>query len=91
MEAAKKMGTPHILEMENREHISITAVREIVAFSDAKISLMGDMGLMTVSGKNLQLREFSEETGEAKIIGRINQISYSEGHSGGSMLSRIFK
>lgn len=87
----RKTTLSHIVEMQNREALTVTAVRDIVSFSENKICLSGDMGLMTILGKELQIKKFSEEETEAHIVGKINSIGYSENYSGASLLSRIFK
>ena len=79
------------LKLVNREILISDGVKDVLSFSDSKVSILTCDGVMTVSGKGLQIKKFgSEET--AEISGRINSVVFSEGNiSGKSIFAKLVK
>lgn len=78
----------HVVTIEQRKNITVTAVESVIAFSEVKITLAllsGDK--LHVVGTGLKISGFSKTVGTFAAEGCITGISYG----GKSFASRIFK
>lgn len=95
MAEERKLGKAHTVVMENRDHISITGVIDVLSFDEATIMADTDMGILIIKGEGLHVNKLNLENGELFIDGEIESLEYSEsnsfGKSKGSILSKIFK
>ena len=80
--------TKHIVTIEQRKNITVSAVESVIAFSEVKImlALLGG-GKMHVVGTGLKITGFSKTSGTFTAEGSVTGISYG----GKSFMSRIFK
>ena len=78
----------HIVTIEQRKNITISAVESVVAFSEVKIllALLGGEK-MHVVGTGLKITGFSKTSGTFTAEGSVTGISYG----GKSFISKIFK
>jgi hypothetical protein len=78
----------HIVTIEQRKNITISAVESVVAFSEVKIllALLGGEKLYVV-GTGLKITGFSKTNGTFTAEGSVTGISYG----GKSFVSKIFK
>ncbi len=84
---------PHNFVMEGRKKLSITAVQDVALFDETHIVLNTDMGELTLGGQNLHIDHLSVETGEIKIEGSIDSVSYDDNPAprGGGILAKLFR
>ena len=68
----------HALNMENREKAAVTGVSEVLAFDETQVTLLTDVGEMTVLGENLHVTRLMLEEGQLTVEGRIDALSYAE-------------
>lgn len=78
----------HIVTIEQRKNITVSAVESVVAFSEVKIilALLGGEK-MHVVGTALKITGFSKTSGTFTAEGSVTGISYG----GKSFMSKIFK
>ena len=78
----------HSIVIEQRKHLSVSAVESVVAFSEVKIILLLVGGeRMSVIGSGLKITGFSKTNGTFAAEGTITSVSYG----GKSVVSKIFK
>lgn len=78
----------HVITIEQRKNITVTAVESVIAFSEVKITLAllsGDK--LHVVGTGLKISGFSKAVGTFSAEGCVTGISYG----GKGFMSRIFK
>ena len=78
----------HIVTIEQKKFLTVSAVESVVAFSEVKIvlALQGNVK-MTVVGTGLKITGFSKSTGAFNAEGTVMGVSYG----GKSFVSRLFK
>ncbi len=88
----EKLNLPQTLVLEDRKHLTVSAVRDVDSFDEQNIVAVTSLGELTISGSALRINSFSVEAGELSVDGEISQISYSDNAaSQGGFFSRIFR
>lgn len=78
----------HIVTIEQKKFLSISAVESVVAFSEVKIVLaLAGNNRITVVGTGLKITGFSKTTGAFTAEGTIIGVNYG----GKSFASKLFK
>ncbi len=78
----------HIVTIEQKKFLSISAVESVVAFSEVKIVLaLAGNNRLTVVGTGLKITGFSKTTGAFTAEGTIIGVNYG----GKSFASKLFK
>ena len=80
----------HLLELKNRQEMSLTGVCEVINFSDTLVTLKTSCGDLTVRGDGLSMGRLNTETGELYIKGTITILRYSKS-KGRSRLEGLLK
>ena len=93
-ERSQDHGT-HKFSLNRRKEASLTGIKDVIAFDEKEIRLESDCGLITVKGEGLHVKQLTLENGEAKLEGRISEISYSDEKSfvknGQTLFDRLFR
>ena len=78
----------HIVTIEQKKFLTVSAVESVVAFSEVKIvlALQGNVK-MTGVGTGLKITGFSKSTGAFTAEGTVVGVNYG----GKSLVSRLFK
>ena len=71
-------NTAHRAELENREHLTVSAVTGIDSYDDRTVILYTRLGKLSVLGKALHLAQLSLENGTAVITGDIQALRYGD-------------
>lgn len=79
---------PHGLSLTERKKLTMTGALEVVSFDDSYVVLKTALGILTVQGEGLQLKQLSPEGGNVAVEGQISALSYEQPRSGG-WLSRL--
>lgn len=81
------------LILENREHLTITGVVDVLSFDDLIVIIETQLGLLTIKGNDLRINKLSLDSSEIMIEGEIYNLGYSEESSSKktSLLGKIFK
>ena len=88
----EKQALPHKLTLHDREKLTMTGVSEVVNFDDTAVTLRTSLGMLTVQGSHLKLRQLSEDGGQVAIDGKVSALSYEEPKgSAGGFWHRLFR
>lgn len=80
---------PHKLTLNCRKELTMTGVSEVVSFDEHVVMIKTSMGLLTIHGDNLHLRNLSQEAGQVAVDGHLTAFIYEEPRKGGA-LRRLF-
>lgn len=84
-------GAGHHLELEGREHLTVSGVEDVERFDETGIVMSTAAGVLVVTGEELHIGKLSLEGGELHVDGRIDSLSYEEAAAPkGSFLRRLF-
>ncbi len=82
----------HILILENRKQLNVSGVKDVSEFDDGKVIITTLNGLLTVDGEGLHINNFSQQTGELDLEGRVHSLIYNDEQAReGNIFSRLFK
>lgn len=79
---------PHKLTLNERRQLTVTGVTEVVSFDDTAVILQTSMGMLTVQGQALQLKNLSLDGGQVAVDGTVSALTYEEPRQG-SWLQRL--
>ena len=82
---------PHKLTLNERSNLSVSGVSEVVSFDDTAVVMRTDMGLLTVHGQQLQLKNLSLEGGMVAVDGKVAALIYEEPRQERGILGRFFR
>ncbi len=68
----------HSFRIEGRELLVAEGVIFVECFDETALVLSTTMGSLNVEGRDLKIEEFSKEAGNARILGRIDGVFYTE-------------
>lgn len=80
----------HGIILENREKMSVSGIAEVENFSDEIITLKTGEDRLTIKGENLHICNFSAETGDFSMTGKVIGLVYSGGKKN-TLKGRLFK
>lgn len=79
----------HRMTLNERKQLTMTGVTEVVSFEETAVVLRTALGLLTVQGRELQLKTLSLEGGQMEVDGSISSLSYEEPRDAQGWLSRL--
>ena len=82
---------PHQLMLEDRQRLTVSGVSDVDSFDETTIVVYTDMGELTIKGDNLHISRLNVETGDLKVEGSIQALTYAEPADRGGFFSRLFK
>ncbi|AGK99763.1 sporulation protein YabP [Desulfoscipio gibsoniae] len=82
--------------LTDRKNLVLDGVEQVGNFNEKEISLVTNMGFLTLRGEGLHITQLNLENGNLVVQGRICALEYIEnktagGFRGKGMLNRIFK
>ena len=84
----------HRLVINNRKTGTVTGVLDVLSFDLNEILLETEQGMLMVKGTDMHVNRLNLEKGEVDLAGNIDNISYSDIHSGAkageNLLSKLF-
>ena len=80
---AETVSLPHKLTLTERKNMVMTGVTEVISFDENAVVLKTSLGLLTVHGQGLQLKNLSLEGGQVAVEGSISAFVYEEPRGGG--------
>ena len=84
-------SSPHHLEMDGRERLTVSGVEDVDRFDEGEIVMTTSAGTLIVQGESLHIDKLSLDGGELHVDGRIDSVSYEDfGGGRGGLLSRLF-
>ena len=88
----------HQLTLRAREEATITGVVRVTSFDDRQIVLGTQMGTLTITGHDLQIRQLDLGQGSFRVEGTVDSLTYStgggrrgRGQGNGGVLRRLFQ
>ena len=73
---AETVSLPHKLTLTERKNMVMTGVTEVISFDENAVVLKTSLGLLTVHGQGLQLKNLSLEGGQVAVEGSISACVY---------------
>ena len=86
-----ELRMPHKLTLNERSHLILTGVTEVVSFDDTAVLMKTELGSLAVQGSGLQLKSLSADGGQVAVDGNINSMVYEQLRSDGSFWHRLFR
>ncbi|MBE6957522.1 MAG: sporulation protein YabP [Ruminococcaceae bacterium] len=84
-----QMLLPHRLTLNERKHLAMTGVSEVVSFDETGVVLRTELGLLVIRGQELQLKTLSLEGGQVVVEGSVESLHYEQQRPAGSWLRRL--
>ena len=81
---------PHKLTLNEREHLTMTGVTEVLRFDETSVVLKTVLGILEVQGQELKLKTLSLEGGQMAVDGHISALLYEEPREG-SLWQRLWR
>lgn len=81
----------HSITIEARNKMSVTGVMDVSEFSEDKIEIVTNMGVLTVKGKKLNVNALNTDSGELKMSGEVRSCEYSNRGRREGVLTGLFK
>ena len=85
----------HKLIVHNRKFATVSGVNDVLSFDITEILLETEQGMLMVKGTDMHVNRLNLEKGEVDLAGNIDNISYSDIHSGvkagENLLSKLFR
>lgn len=66
----------HSLHIENRAHMALTGIEDVISFDERSVVLASTLGVLTIDGEDLHIIKMNVDSKELGIEGKINGISY---------------
>lgn len=86
---AEEALLPHKLTLNERKNLTMTGATEVVSFDENAVVLKTTLGMLTIHGRQLQLKNLSLEGGQVAVEGVISALIYQEPRPAGG-LRRLF-
>ena len=77
-EEKKLVPIPHQLMLEDRQRLTVSGVSDVDSFDDTAIVVYTDMGELTIKGEGLHISRLNVETGDLKVEGSVQALTYAE-------------
>lgn len=82
----------HDLSMSNREHLTMSGVKDVSSYNEHFIYLETTTGPCVIEGEQLNIQQLSLDVGRLVVSGKIVTIDYAPaGTKGKNFLKRVFK
>ena len=81
---------PHKLTLNERSHLTMTGVTEIISFDDSAVILRTSLGNLVIQGSQLKLKTLLPEGGQVIVAGKISALTYEEPRIRGGFWRRLF-
>lgn len=87
---AEEPMTEHDLTLRQRSSLMLTGVTEVLSFDEMCVVMRTPLGILSVQGKDLRLKNVTAEGGNVAVEGTISAFSYEEPKSPGGLARRLF-
>ena len=91
-EKVKTAQKPHNVIMEERCRLTVSGVDDVDSFDEKEIVARTAKGNLVIRGSDLHIGKLSLDSGELKVEGVINDLTYEDTlQSSGGLWARLFK
>lgn len=73
-----QLEKPQVLELKNRERLTVNLVLNVEHFSPSEIVLKTSMGRLKIGGSNLRLEDLSKQNGAVVLVGKVDAVSFTD-------------
>ena len=87
----KVVPMPHQLLLEDRQRLTVSGVSDVDSFDETTIVVYTDMGELTIKGEGLHISRLNIETGDLRVEGSVQSLTYAEQAAHSGFFSRLFK
>ena len=84
-------GLPQDVHIRSRRELVVTGVTEAVRFDEGEVVLHTSLGMLTIQGTGLQLKDLSVEGGQMTVEGEICLLAYEAPKQTGGWLRRLWE
>lgn len=92
MQKADCPKKPHSISIEEKRVLKASGISDVEGFDETKVYAMLEDIAFTIGGKNLKVVSFSAESGDLRVEGEIDSVTYSPAVSRKSgIFARIFR
>lgn len=82
---------PHAVQIDDRQLMSVTGVKDVDSFNEGEIVLMTEAGELRIDGSDLRITRLSLDDGQVLIEGLVIALEYAqERQPRSSLISRMF-
>lgn len=67
----------HVLSIDNRERLTVTAVKDVATFNEEKVMIVLAQGNLEIKGEKLNIQKLDLAEGKVSINGSINSAVYT--------------
>ncbi len=84
--------TGHTAVLTDRKRLEISGVKDVKSFDEKQVTLITQLGEMSIGGEALQVGKLDIEIGEIILTGTIYSVQYIEpdNNAGRGFFSRLF-
>ena len=82
---------PNNLTLENRKHLTVSGVDEVVSFDEREITMRTGAGDLIVRGEGMTISKLNVEGGDVHVHGEIAELHYEEAAPERSLWARLFR
>lgn len=90
-----KTSKKHVINMIDREKLSLTGVNDVFSFDEDMIELETSQGYIDIKGEGLHIVKMNLDNGEMIVEGFVDELVYHEkqgtAKKKGSIMSKLFK
>ncbi len=90
-----KNNETHKSIIEERKHLNISAVKDVISFDTEEILLDTKLGGLLIKGNEMHINRLDLEHGVIDVEGKVNALIYSDKNIGDSsvkgILARLFR
>ena len=87
---ASRIQLPHKLTLNERSHLTMSGVTEVVSFDETSVVLNTSLGTLVVQGDRLQLKTLSQDGGQVAVDGNVSSLVYEQTRAERSLWQRLF-
>jgi sporulation protein YabP len=69
---------PHSLSLDERHHLTVTGVSEVLSFDEEAVVARTDLGILEIQGNDLKLKTLSPDGGQVHVEGRVSALIYED-------------
>ena len=81
----------HAMSLRDRRLLELTGVTKVESFDEHEISLLTELGVLSVKGENLHIRRLDLERGDLQLDGTIVLLGYQQESRRKGRLGRLLK
>lgn len=82
---------PHKLTLNERSNLTMSGVTEVISFDEDSVVLRTGLGILTVHGQQLQLKNLSLDGGQVTVDGTVAALIYEEPRQERGFFGRLLR